>query len=58
MFEPSNLSEILGPKKYEYILDRCCVQFEPDHPLFIQTAEAVYSHIDENGNYDRLYSTR
>jgi len=45
------LREILKEEKCEYILDRCCVQFEPDHPAFIKTAEAVYDYLDENKAY-------
>ena len=47
-----------GPDRYEYILNRNCVQFEPDHPVYIRTAEAVYEDIAANGHYDVLYSTR
>jgi len=58
MFEPENLKNILGPDKYEYILNRNCIQFEPDHPTYIRTAEAVYEHLNANGHYDVLHSTR
>jgi len=58
MFEPEQLETLLGPEKYEYILDRNCVQFEPDHPLYIRTAEMVYNHIIETKNFDTLHSTR
>lgn len=47
MFEPEKLREVLGPEKYEYILDVNCVQFEPDHPVHIQTQAAVFDHIYE-----------
>ena len=49
---------ISGPDKYEYILNRNCTQFEPDHPTYIRTAEAVYEHLNANGHYDVLHSTR
>jgi len=58
MFEPEKLKDILGPDRYEYILNRNCVQFEPDHPVYIRTAEAVYEDIAAHGHYDVLYSTR
>ena len=45
-------------EKYEFVLDRNCVQFEPDHPIFIRTAQAVYDHVDIHGNYQVLHSTR
>ena len=48
----------MGPAKYKYILDRAVAQFEPDHPLFVRTANAVYAHLDANGHYDVLHSTR
>jgi len=59
MFEPENLTELLKDEtKYEYILDRNCIQFEPDHPLYIRTAETVYNHINEKKNFNVLHSTR
>jgi len=58
MFEPENLQHLLGPDKYEMILDKNCLQFEPDHPMYIQTAETVYSHVNESKNFDCLHSTR
>jgi len=58
MFQPDKLKDILGPDKYHYILDRNCAQFEPDHPIFVRTATAVYEHINVNGHFDVLWSTR
>jgi len=58
MFEPDNLQQILGPKKYEYVLDRNCLQYEPDHPLYIRTLDLVHSHISETKGFDSLESTR
>ena len=58
MFEPDNLQEILGPEKYEYILDRNCLQFEPDHPVYIRTCELVYQHVSQHKHFDSLHSTR
>jgi len=58
MFEPENLQPLLRPEKYEYILDRNCSQFEPDHPLYIRTAEIVYNHVNENNNFRSLETTR
>ena len=41
-----------------YILDKNCVQFEPDHPSYIETAQYVYDDIDSKGHFDALHSTR
>jgi len=46
------------PNNYEHILNRTCVQFEPDHPLFIKTASRVYDKVDEMCHYEDLFSTR
>ncbi|CAB4065335.1 MRPS22 [Lepeophtheirus salmonis] len=35
-----------------------CEQFEPDHPLYLQTANAVFEHADQHRQYDVLWSTR
>jgi len=58
MFDTDNLTKLLGPDKYEYILDRNCLQFEPDHSVYLRTVDAVYNHIVDNGHYDVLHSTR
>jgi len=58
MFEPENLKEIMGPKKYEYILDRNCLQFEPDHPTYVRTLDLVHSHVTQTRAFDSLESTR
>lgn len=49
---------MLGPEKYVYVLDRNCVQFEPDHPIYIRTCSIVFEHLDTHGHYEVLQSTR
>lgn len=34
------------------------MQFEPDHPTYIRTSEAVFDDIAAHGHYDILHSTR
>jgi len=58
MFEPDNLQQILGPNKYEYILDRNCLQYEPDNPIYIRTLDLVHSHIVQTRSFHCLDSTR
>jgi len=59
MFELEQLETLLeNPDKYEYVLDRNCSQFEPDHPIYIRTAEFVYEHVNEHKNFSVLHSTR
>ncbi|TRY73513.1 hypothetical protein TCAL_01554 [Tigriopus californicus] len=67
LFEPENLETVLRitleeitsqPEGYTRLLDHNCLQFEPDHPTFIQTAETVYDHINAHAQYDALHSTR
>jgi len=58
MFEPENLEEILVPNRYLYVLDRNCAQFEPDHPVYIRTAQIVFEHVNANGHFEALWSTR
>ena len=43
---------------YEFVLDRACLQFEPDDPLYISVVEKVYETVDSRQHYDYLYSTR
>ena len=41
-----------------YVLDKNCVQFEPDHPTYVETAQYVYDFIDSMGHFEVLHSTR
>jgi small subunit ribosomal protein S22 len=43
---------------YEFVLDRACLQFEPDDPKYIEVVEHTYSSIDKKQDYDYLSSTR
>ncbi|RUS77331.1 hypothetical protein EGW08_014907 [Elysia chlorotica] len=58
MFDEQNLERMISEKKYVYILDRACCQFEPDDPDFIRTTHRVYRAIDSAGDHDDLRSTR
>lgn len=58
LFEPANLERILGPDKYEYVLDSNCLQYEPDHPTHVRTLGLVHSHVSAKGDFDCLQSTR
>ena len=50
--------QTLGPDTYLYVLDKNCVQFEPDHPTYVETAQYVYDFIDTMGHFEALHSTR
>jgi len=59
MFEPANMERLLDEEEaYEFILDRACIQYEPDDPKFIDITSTVYKHIDSHKRYDALKSTR
>lgn len=47
MFEEQYLQSLLDRGSFLYILDRACVQFEPDDPNFIRVCRRVYDHVDE-----------
>lgn len=58
MFEEKHIERLISEKKYAYILDRACCQFEPDDPDFIRATHRVYKAVDVAGDYDDLRSTR
>uniref|UniRef100_A0A1B0FP52 Mitochondrial 28S ribosomal protein S22 n=1 Tax=Glossina morsitans morsitans TaxID=37546 RepID=A0A1B0FP52_GLOMM len=58
MFEEENLERRLEERKYEFILDRLLVQFDPDEPDFHRISSKVYQHINETKEFDQLRSTR
>uniref|UniRef100_A0A1A9WBZ8 28S ribosomal protein S22, mitochondrial n=1 Tax=Glossina brevipalpis TaxID=37001 RepID=A0A1A9WBZ8_9MUSC len=58
MFEEENLQRCLEDRKYEFILNRLLVQYEPDEPDFHRISSKVYEHINETKEFDQLRSTR
>lgn len=58
MFEPEHLQRCIDEFKYEFILDRICVQYEPYEKEFHDISSKVYMHINENKRFDDLRSTR
>lgn len=58
MFEEEHLQKCLIDGKYEFLLDRLCVQYEPFESEFHEIASKVYLHINENKKFDELRSTR
>lgn len=58
LFNDENLKSLLHRKEYVYILDRACVQFEPDDPEYQKITSKVYQEINENNDFEVLRSTR
>ncbi|XP_052896546.1 28S ribosomal protein S22, mitochondrial [Anopheles moucheti] len=58
MFEHVYLQRLLEEGKYEFILDRACVQFEPYEKEYHRITANVYQHINEHRSFDALRSTR
>lgn len=58
LFEEKNLVNLLEKQEYVYILNRACIQFEPDDPRYVDITTRVYTYIDSKGDFDKLRSTR
>lgn len=59
MFEEKNLEEVLKrPQTSLFVLERACLQFEPDDAEYIRVTRRVYEHVLENRLFDELRSTR
>ncbi|CAL1679384.1 unnamed protein product [Lasius platythorax] len=58
MFEGEYLKSLLDRNEYIFILDRACVQFDPDDPDYQAVTREVYEHIDRERHFDNLRSTR
>ncbi|XP_053674242.1 28S ribosomal protein S22, mitochondrial [Anopheles nili] len=58
MFEKEHLSRLLESGKYEFVLDRTCVQFEPYEREYHRLTASVYQHVNETRSFDALRSTR
>lgn len=58
LFEEQNMVKLLQQGRYIYLLDRACIQFEPDDPRYIDVTSRVYNYIDSRNDFDKLRSTR
>ncbi|XP_055624869.1 28S ribosomal protein S22, mitochondrial [Toxorhynchites rutilus septentrionalis] len=58
MFETINLKKILDEGKYEFVLNRACIQFEPYEKEYHDITSTVYEHVNEHKAFDTLRSSR
>lgn len=58
MFYGEHLQRCLDEGKYEFILNRCIVQFEPYERDYHRVMSSTYQHIDKHSAFDSLRSTR
>lgn len=43
---------------YLFVLERACIQFEPDDPNYIRVTQRTYDVINDNNHFGVLQSTR
>ncbi|GLH02893.1 28S ribosomal protein S22, mitochondrial [Gryllus bimaculatus] len=58
MFEEPYLTNVLDRGEYEFVLDRACVQYEPNDPEYYRITSTTYDHIEKEQMFDALQSTR
>ncbi|XP_065221969.1 small ribosomal subunit protein mS22 [Planococcus citri] len=58
MFQKENLEHLWERREFLFILDRACVQFEPDDPEYHEVVFGTYERINDKQTYDLLRSTR
>ncbi|XP_070496660.1 small ribosomal subunit protein mS22 [Chironomus tepperi] len=58
MFEIDNFKRLLAEHKYEFLLDRACCQYEPYEKRFHEITSQVYTHVNDNFQFQLLRSTR
>ena len=58
MFEPENMNRLLDQQEYKYILERAIVQFEPSDPEYHSVFNSVFTKMDEERSYEKLWGTR
>ncbi|CAG9769035.1 unnamed protein product [Ceutorhynchus assimilis] len=58
MFEGEYFESLLDRHQYEYILDRACIQFEPDDVEYQKAVTVTYQHVNDNNKFELLRSTR
>nr|XP_022913535.1 28S ribosomal protein S22, mitochondrial [Onthophagus taurus] len=58
MFQDIYFEDLLKRKEYKFILDKTCVQFEPDSVEYQKFTSITYQYINDNHHFDCLRSTR
>ncbi|EFA04432.1 small ribosomal subunit protein mS22 [Tribolium castaneum] len=58
MFEDDKLDDLLKRGEYNFILDRACLQFEPNDEFYQKVCSVTYQHINENNKFEDIRSTR
>lgn len=58
MFNDDKLEDLLKRGEYNFILDRACLQFEPNDALYQKVCSITYQHINDNSKFDDIRSTR
>ncbi|XP_043679583.1 28S ribosomal protein S22, mitochondrial [Vespula pensylvanica] len=58
LFQGEYFEDLLKREVYEYILDRACLQYDPDDPEYKRVTEAVYEDINKKKKFEYLRSTR
>ncbi|ETN62593.1 mitochondrial 28S ribosomal protein S22 [Anopheles darlingi] len=58
MFQDPYLQQLLESGRYEFVLDRACVQYEPYEQEYHHLTARVYHHVNESRAFDALRSTR
>lgn len=52
--DEEKFNSLLDRQEYEFVLDRACVQYEPEEPTYQRITSIAYQHIDINKNYELL----
>lgn len=58
MFSNPYFNDLLDNEEFEFILNRACLQFEPDDPEYHRITKEVYSYVNKMRKFDYLRSTR
>ncbi|XP_074109960.1 mitochondrial ribosomal protein S22 [Cotesia typhae] len=58
MFQDEYLKDLLKREEYEFVLDRACLQYDPDDPEFHRITSAVYEAVNNASQFKVLRSTR
>lgn len=52
--DEERLHSLLEDMKYEFVLDRACLQYEPNEPNYQRITSITYQHVDLKNKFDLL----
>lgn len=52
--DEDKFNSLMDREEYEFVLDRACIQYDPDEPKYQTVTSITYQHVNTKNNYEKL----